>query len=204
MELDRPVVAVQPVQDPLHERIAGEQPVTKQPSQPQCFHVYKGRILVLTVCNETGTLHSTASPPADAAPVDRGHPFLDAQAHDAASEHDLRQLLLAANSFEDYLRRLLNDGFDISASEVFHLGPGYRLTWEEQLVGAIWQGQGLFACLWWSPKRQGPLVAHSVLTAYDVSHAAILHKLAAAESNDHANLIARLEEAGYRLVPLGR
>jgi hypothetical protein len=166
------------------------------------FHVYEGGRLVLTVADEPGALLSTAAPPV-ATPPGVPHPFLDAQAHDAVSEDELRRILLAASDFDDFLRRLLAAGYDINASDAPELGPGHRITSGGRLAGAAWPGQGLLACLWWPPERQGPICQHTVLAAYDVAHAPALRDLAAASANQ-GDFVARLERAGYRLDPLGR
>ena len=79
--------------------------------------VRRGERLVLTARDTPGTLRSTAAPPPPP-PVGEpwrppSHPFIDAQAHDAASESRLRELLDESESFDDYLDRLRGDGFDI-------------------------------------------------------------------------------------------
>jgi len=176
--------------------------VTDDVPRVRRFQVYEGRLLVLTIADEPGTLRSTASPQGDT-PRGSRHAFLDAQAHDAVSEDELRSLLLAASDFDDSLRRLVAAGYDINANDEPELGPGHRITSNGRLAGAAWQGQGLFSCPWWPPERQGPVYSQAVLVAYDVAHAAKLRELAAA-SVGYDDLLARLEDAGYRLEPLGR
>lgn len=178
------------------------QPGSKRPNQTQCFHIYEGQTLVLTVWDEPGSLRSTAAPASDAGLPDSRHPFIDAQAHDPASEHELREILLAAASFEAYLQRLLAAGFDISAAEALELGSGHRIFLGRQLVGAVWQGNGLFSSLGWPPERQGPVLSQAILTAYDADHAVKLRELAAS-AKDHEDLISHLKQAGYELKPLG-
>lgn len=76
----------------------------------RCFNVYKNKTLVLRVEERPGTLLSTAPlPPFPTAPVK--HPFLSAQAFDAASEDELRTLLLKSNNFDEYLKALVNAGY---------------------------------------------------------------------------------------------
>jgi hypothetical protein len=44
------------------------------------------------------------------------HPFIDAQALDAANEGELRALLDESESFDDYVRRLIARGYDVTAA----------------------------------------------------------------------------------------
>ena len=67
-----------------------------------------GRV-VLSLVDEPGPITSTAPPPPDGRVVT--HPFLSAAARDAASEWELKCLLDASTSFEDYVARLGAAGF---------------------------------------------------------------------------------------------
>jgi hypothetical protein len=89
--------------------------------------VHRAGRLVLRIRDNPGTLRSSAPPPprpapplpapvpgaADALPPGV-HPFIDAQAVDAASEGELRALLDESTSFDDYVRRLVAAGYDLT------------------------------------------------------------------------------------------
>jgi hypothetical protein len=87
------------------------------------FLVYRDGRLALRIHDTPGTLRSTAPPPpqAGAAPPPPGtatlppgiHPFIDAQALDAASEGELRSLLDESTSFDDYVQRLAAAGYEV-------------------------------------------------------------------------------------------
>jgi hypothetical protein len=88
--------------------------------------VYRDGRLALRICDTPGTLRSTAPPPPDPRPappppgstgLPQGvHPFIDAQALDAAYEGELRALLDESTSFDDYVRRLVAAGYDVTPS----------------------------------------------------------------------------------------
>jgi len=91
--------------------------------------VHRAGRLVLRIRDEPGTLRSTAAPPPGPAPppplpvpgttdaLPPGvHPFIDAQALDAASEGELRALLDESESFDDYMRRLVAAGYEVTAA----------------------------------------------------------------------------------------
>ena len=79
------------------------------------YFVYAGDELVLTVRAEPGPITSTAPPPPGGALVT--HPFLSASARDAAYEHQLRELLTASTSVDDYLARLRAAGFRVEDAD---------------------------------------------------------------------------------------
>jgi hypothetical protein len=72
---------------------------------------------VLTVKDEPGALLSTALPPPTPGWTPPTHPFLSAQAHNPFHEHRLRELLDEATSFEDFLARLAEIGYQIVEEE---------------------------------------------------------------------------------------
>lgn len=82
---------------------------------------------VLRIRDNPGTLRSTAPPPPDRGPAPPPpgppgtvalppgvHPFVDAQALDAASEGELRALLDESTGFDDYVRRLVAAGYEVT------------------------------------------------------------------------------------------
>ena len=86
--------------------------------------VYRDGRLALRIRDTPGTLRSTASPapgprpappPLGTSTLPPGvHPFIDAQALDAASEGELRALLDESANFDDYVRRLIAAGYDVT------------------------------------------------------------------------------------------
>ena len=166
------------------------------------FDVYRDGRLALTVRDEPGTLRSTAPPPPDPGPPPppgtrppNAHPFLDGQAHDAASESQLGGLLADAESFDGYLRALLDAGYDIAAEGSGRELPGVvRLHDSEGLAAAIWPVGGRFASLDGGEQRA---FEHATATAYAPRAAAPLLAALAASSTFEA-LEAELERAGLR------
>ena len=85
--------------------------------------VYRDGRLTLRMHDTPGTLRSTAPPtperrPAPPPPVNTRlppglHPFIDAQAFDAATEGELRALLDESTSFDDYVQRLVAAGYEV-------------------------------------------------------------------------------------------
>ena len=75
------------------------------------WEVYDGTDCVLTVRGEPGPITSTAPPPPGGAVAT--HPFLSAAAHDAGYEAQLRAILDASVSVDDFLARLVAAGFRI-------------------------------------------------------------------------------------------
>jgi hypothetical protein len=92
------------------------------------FVVHRDERLVLRIRDNPGTLRSTAAPRPRHAPPPPGPPattvlpqdvrsFVDAQAHDAVSEGELRALLDESTSFDDYLRRLADAGYVVTPAD---------------------------------------------------------------------------------------
>lgn len=82
-------------------------PVTEVP----VWEVYDGVDRILTVRGEPGPITSTAPPPPGG--VVTTHPFLSAAALDAGYEAQLRTILDASGSVEDFLARLEAAGFRV-------------------------------------------------------------------------------------------
>jgi hypothetical protein len=167
------------------------------------FAVYLEGRLVLVVRANPGTLRSSAGPPPGGAPpppppdapgdLPPGvHPFIDAQAHDPVTEGRLRKLLDASSDFDDYLARLIGEGFDIASEIVHDLPGGVRLYDGDTLVGAAWPRRGQFTSLRHQP-AEGELLFDRTVTAYDEERSQAL--LDALEAGD-------LERLRLRTVPI--
>jgi hypothetical protein len=166
-------------------------------SVTRSFDVYRDGRLALTVRDEPGTLRSTAPPPPTGGPPPppgtpppNAHPFLDGQAHDAVSEDQLGRLLAESDSFDAYLRALVDAGYEIAAE-----GSGRELPAAVRLrgdVGAIWPVGGRFAAVAGGEQRA---FAHAMATAYEASAAEpILAALSA--SSTFEGFEAELDRAG--------
>jgi hypothetical protein len=144
--------------------------------EERCFYVYDGEYLVLTIVDAPGVLCSSAPPPPAGArpPV---HSFLDAQAHDPATEDELAAILARCQDFDAYLVALIEAGYDLAALRRSRLPGGARLLDGTQAVGALWPEGGPFSCLWWQPAPGCLEFDHALITAYDRGRA--LHLLAA-------------------------
>jgi len=166
------------------------------------FDVYRDGRLALTIRDEPGTLRSTAPappaagpPPPPGTPPPNAHPFLDGQAHDAASEGELGALLAQSDGFDDYVKALLDAGFDLAAEGSGRELPGVvRLRDGEGLAGAIWPVGGRFASLAGDEQRA---FEHATATAYAPRAAAPMLTALTASSTFEA-LEAELERAGLR------
>ena len=79
---------------------------------PRRLAVFKAGRVVLDVVDEPGPLTSTALTPPGYEPP--RHPFLTASARDPDSEHELREILLASASTEDFVARLRASGYQVS------------------------------------------------------------------------------------------
>lgn len=79
---------------------------------PRRFIVSRRGRAVLDIVDEPGPLTSTALPPPGFDPPQ--HPFLSAAARDPEHEHELRDLLLAATSTDDFVDRLRRAGFEVT------------------------------------------------------------------------------------------
>ena len=181
------------------------------------FVVYLGEVPVLEVRDNPGTLRSSAAPPPEPdeppppppgppgvaadEPSPGGHPFIDAQAYDPVTEGRLRALLDESSSFDDYLARLLDAGFDIASRQphepVYDLPEGVRLHDGDALVGVVWPRAGQYTSLRRQP-AEGELVFDAgTLTAYAEDWAPrLLDALEGAE--DHRALLERFRGAGLR------
>ena len=84
-----------------------EAPLTPVPA----WSIYDGSVLVLTVRGEPGAITSTAPPPRGMQPV--LHPFLSAAAREAGHESQLKEILDASVSTEDFLDTLRAAGFRV-------------------------------------------------------------------------------------------
>jgi hypothetical protein len=169
----------------------------------RAFDVYREGRLVLTVRDEPGTLRSTAPPPPGPKPGPPGppgsgpapgsHPFLDGQAHDAVSEDQLGRLLAESDSFDGYLRALLDAGYDIAAEGSGRELPGLvRLHDGEGLAGAAWPVGGRYASL---ARGADGAYEFATATAYaERAEVAILAALSAATTFEAFE--AQLERAG--------
>lgn len=71
------------------------------------YRVYDGEELVLELSNQPGPIRSTAHSPGP--PV--RHPFLSASARSAVHEAQLRKLLVASKSFDEFVAALEGAGF---------------------------------------------------------------------------------------------
>ena len=78
---------------------------------PSRYEVLRQGGRVLTFTAEPGVLLSTAARPPGFAPP--SHPFVNAQAHDAAAEHKLAELLTRAKSVEEFVALLEAEGFEV-------------------------------------------------------------------------------------------
>ncbi|MBN1641122.1 MAG: hypothetical protein JXA09_07790 [Anaerolineae bacterium] len=134
--------------------------------EERCFYVYNGEYLALTVADAPGTLRSSAPPPpAGARPP--AHPFLDAQAHDPASEDELASILARCADFDAYLAALVEAGYDLAALRRSRLPGGARLLDGARPIGVLWPEGGPFSCLWWQPAPGCLEFDHALVTAYD-------------------------------------
>jgi len=134
--------------------------------EERCFYVYDGEYLVLTVADAPGTLRSSAPPPPSGAHPP-AHPFLDAQAHDPATEDELGAILARCPDFDAYLAALVEAGYDLAALRRSRLPGGARLLEGNRPVGALWPQGGPFAALWWQPAPGCLEFDHALVTAYD-------------------------------------
>ena len=75
------------------------------------YNVLKAGRLVLTVSDVPGPIVSTAVLPPGASPAK--HPFLSATAHAPEEEDTLRKTLDQSKDFDDFLRRLREDGYTV-------------------------------------------------------------------------------------------
>jgi hypothetical protein len=176
------------------------------------FAIYAGDRLALVVRDNPGTLRSTAGPapaagdpgppgsPRTYRPPPGAHPFIDAQAHDPAAECRLRELLDASSSFDDYLARLLDAGFDIASCRPergleYELPGGRRLYDGTELAGACWPTRGQFTTLRRQPAGDELAFDVATATAYrDAAAPRLLEALVASGTFDE--LLERLAAAG--------
>jgi hypothetical protein len=77
------------------------------PAAEQRYRVYDGTTLILDLSSTPGPLRSTARSPGPPA----RHPFLSGVARSAPHEDQLRKLLVAATSFDEFVASLTAAGF---------------------------------------------------------------------------------------------
>jgi hypothetical protein len=94
--------------------IPEEPPVSPAPATVPTWSVYDGDTLILTIRGEPGPITSTAMLPPGVRPVT--HPFLSAAAREAGHESQLRGILDASSSLDDFLARLRAAGFRVEAT----------------------------------------------------------------------------------------
>ncbi len=171
------------------------------------FQVRRAASPALEIAALPGRLHSTARLPEGwMAPE---HPWLDAASQDPRFEHDLRNVLLASRDFDEFLARLVAEGFDLASdhpdTDPRHRAPASRLQHANAPdgalpVGAVWAIPGQLAALHWQPEPDACFFSHALVTAY--APAALPDLRAALEgSADFAGLGRALVARGYRLEP---
>ena len=176
------------------------------------FAIYADDRLALVVRDNPGTLRSTAGralpagdpgppgPPGTGGLPPDAHPFIDAQAYDPAAESGLRELLDASSSFDEYLARLLDAGFDIASCRPergldYELPDGRRLYDGTELAGACWPTRGQFTTLLRQPAGDELAFDVATATAYgDAAAPRLLEALVASGTFDE--LLERLAAAG--------
>ncbi len=166
---------------------------------PRHFQVYKGERLVLSLEDTSGLLTSQASPPPDGAPK---HPFINARAFDIMTEGDLGEMLRDSSSFDDFLRRLIAAGFDISSwneSSYGAIPEGQRIHDGDGLAGVLWPGKGQFTTLLSQPPYDTLIFEHGTLTVYEEAKADMMLKLLE-ETSTFSDLEESLLQAGCELV----
>ena len=83
-------------------------------TNPRKFKVYKGEVLELEIVDRPGPLVSnSAPPPVPGSPPPPPHPFLSATAFVATDEGELRKLLDASSSLEEFLGKLRAKGLRV-------------------------------------------------------------------------------------------
>ena len=79
---------------------------------PRRLSVSKAGRIVLDVLDEPGPLTSTALAPPGFEPPQ--HPFVTASARDPEAEHELREILDASASTDDFIERLRAAGYEVA------------------------------------------------------------------------------------------
>jgi hypothetical protein len=151
--------------------------------EPRAFYVVRDRVAVLQVEARPGHLRSMAPPPEGWTPPT--HPFVDASSLDPLSENNLRTVLLASDSFEDFVYRLIDAGYDLMSrgNDTWSLPRTHRIRAQGRVVGAFWGQRGQFTGLHWQPTAGTELYPHATVTAYTSEHSDMLHgALAASQS----------------------
>lgn len=83
-------------------------------ASPRRFKVYKGEVLELEIVDRPGPLVSnSAPPPVPGSTPPPPHPFLSATAFVATDEGELRKLLDASSSLEEFLGKLRAKGLRV-------------------------------------------------------------------------------------------
>ncbi|MCA9515103.1 MAG: hypothetical protein KC635_09195 [Myxococcales bacterium] len=166
------------------------------------YYVYAGTELVLAIESRPGQLLSVAPPP-ESGWTPPEHPWLHAASRSPEHEHRLRELVLASDDFEDFARRLVEAGYDLThdETEIYDLEGGpRRVERDGAVVGVAWQGAGVFCTLSWQAEASEEVhFFHVALTAYDDDDAGELRE-AATESGDFAAFEQALSAHGMRLA----
>ncbi len=164
------------------------------------YLVFRGDVCALEIAGRPGTLRSMAAPPPGFQPPT--HPFVDATSHNPATEHATREVLLASRSFEDFLTRLVEAGFDLASGHTDRWDveeAPRRIVRAGQAVGAVWPQAGQFSSLWWQPAPDEAVYPHALVTSYDRALTDTLHGMVAATRSLDA-LEAALEGLDLKLV----
>ena len=169
-------------------------------NKPRHFNVYKSQHLVLIIEDQPGVLLSTAPPP-PTGPVQ--HRWLNAQALDPYSEHDLGAIVQGASDFDEMLGMLISGGFDIESrisSSSKDREQAHRIYAGQELIGTCSARSGQFTTLETQPSAGDLLFEFASLTAYEGDHAdALLDTLKQSTSFD--DLLNKLGET-YTLKAL--
>jgi hypothetical protein len=141
------------------------------------FGIYRGRWLVLMVEDRPGLLLSNAAPPPEGAP---GHPFVSLRSTDPFAWSQLEPILDAATSFDDFLARLISQGFDVAARTDFQVADAQRIVDGDQVLGCVWDSPGPIATLEQPPAAGWTESPFVTLTAYPSPRSQQLLELARA------------------------
>lgn len=133
---------------------------------PRSFNVYKSQHLVLIIEDQSGVLLSTAPPPPSGLAQ---HPWLNAQALDPYTEHELGYLVQQATDFDNLLQLLLAGEFDIQSridSRNEDQKRPHRIFNEQTLIGRCCANAGQYTTLESQPLPDNLIFQHATLTAY--------------------------------------
>ena len=102
---------------PIEVDPTGSGPTEEEQVQSvQTWSIWEGNRRVLTVVDRPGLLISTAPPPPGPSKP-ATHPFLSASAESPMHEHQLRVLLRASDSTDEFLKALRAAGFEVKQEE---------------------------------------------------------------------------------------